>query len=46
MRALFGGLIGGAAAAVLSTRRISLDNWQFWAIVALLCCAEVLGANL
>lgn len=41
-----GGLIGGAASVVLSTRRIGLGNWQLWAILGLLSCAEILGANL
>lgn len=44
MRAIFGGIVFGAAAVVLSTRRIGLCNWQLWAIFTLLLCAEFVGA--
>ena len=46
MKILLGGFIFSAAAIVLSTRRIGLANWELWAIVALMGCAEVLGASL
>jgi hypothetical protein len=28
---------------VLSTRRVGLDNWQFYAISALMACSYVMG---
>jgi hypothetical protein len=30
--------------AVLSTRRLGLGNWQWWAVIALVIAAELLGA--
>ena len=44
MKLLLYALIGVATAIVLSTRRIGLGNWEFWAITFLICCGEFLGA--
>lgn len=39
------GLTFGCAACVLSTRRIGMPDWQFWAIVVLMGTAYVLGRS-
>jgi hypothetical protein len=44
VRAILGGLVFGSAGVVLATRRIGIGNWQLWAILGLLLCAEFVGA--
>ncbi|RKE36662.1 hypothetical protein B0G76_2864 [Paraburkholderia sp. BL23I1N1] len=39
----FVGLAFGCAACVLSTRRIGMHDWRFWAILVLMGTAYVLG---
>jgi hypothetical protein len=43
---IIGGIIFGAAGIVLATAGITVNSWQFYAAMALMVCAELLGANL
>lgn len=44
MSILIGALLGCMTALVLSTRRIGILDWQFWAIFVLGICSQLLGA--